>query len=146
LNALLLVLALLGTETVPGKVDASIPPPALVSTVQVLAGELEVRRANSCAGLETPPQALPLPAAGGPLRFERRMWLNLREEVRPGTVRVEREGNHLRAIVDYLVHEPVKGQPVPSCLYQAELVLTVENLPAGNYELDFVKASAKKSP
>lgn len=152
--ALLLSLGLLTPPTTTvatmpanGATDAK-PAVVAATTTIVRNGDLTVRNGNGCSPIEGQSFVPIFPDGAGPVRFERKLWLNLREQIRGGAVRVEQTGNHLKAIVDYSVADIEKDRPVPTCLYQAELTLQIYDLPKGEYELEFSKApiAAPKKP
>ena len=147
-SALLLSLALLAQPTAavpnaPVTNDAVAAAPATAATAApttIRSGDLTVRTGNGCSPIEGQSFVPVMPDGSGPMRFERKLWLNLREEIHGGAVRVEQTGNHLKAIVDYSVADIEKGKPLPTCLYEAELTLQGYDLPTGEYELEFSKA------
>ncbi len=143
---LLLMLALLADT--PSAAGTSNPASAAVASpaVSILSGDLTVRKANGCSPIEGYSLVPTLPGNEKTVRFERKLWFNLRENVRGGVVRVERQGSHLRAFVEYSVEELPKDRLIPTCLYEAELTLLVWDLPPGDYELEFIKAPPPVAP
>lgn len=71
--------------------------------------------------------------------FRQRIWLSLRESVKPGSVALVRDGMHLRAEVETVVAPVEAGASVPACIRPVELVLSVPGLAKGDYELRFVR-------
>lgn len=115
---LVLMLALLPKPAVAAPLPGPDVAAAADAASSVLSGDRMVRKGNGCSPIEGPAPVPNLRGDAGPVRFERKLWLNLREDLNSGVIRVERQGNHLRAFVQYRVEDLPSDRPVPTCRFQ----------------------------
>ncbi len=74
--------------------------------------------------------------------FEQDVWLSSREWLEPlNTVGIEREGDTLFAQVPVHVEPVVDGQPVPACIRAVHVILRVDGLAEGDYQVLLRRAS-----
>ena len=123
------------------EVKADPVPAAMESPSEVrLTGLLTVNENAGCS--DSGSDALATEFQGGQAVFSQRIWLNSRESVIAGPVRVTREGKLIRAEVEIAVAPVEKGEVVSTCIRPVRLVLGVFSLPKDDYDVQFARKTA----